>query len=342
MSDGPQFDRQSALARPRRWVVGVVVSRTRRHLAAALVGCEGNGLGSRVKTFASHQALVPRELRRALARFERRQGMPAGEAAILSAQLAEQQAILLEEFSGAIAPLRERVLAVAIDGPKLWRRRSGLDGCLELSDAARVAELTGFNVVDAFSARDLAQDGRGQPLLPIPHWMLLHDACQQRALVQLGSTIGLTLLPAARDAAGASRVWNCSWRSEGDPEQTAATIAGRLAESNGTAAIDEMIVSGPTALRSAICQSIAERTPAVRLIEIDELGLSASALRAAGVGVLGLLHLDHVPANATTITGARVPRVLGRLTPGSLQSWHRLVHELAQARPSVVTLRSAV
>jgi hypothetical protein len=60
------------------------------------------------------------------------------------------------------------------------------------------------------------------------------------------------------------------------------------------------------------------------------------------VALLGLLHLDQVPAAATAITGARTPRVLGRLTPGSLVHWHRLVRELAALRPSAVALRSAV
>jgi hypothetical protein len=60
------------------------------------------------------------------------------------------------------------------------------------------------------------------------------------------------------------------------------------------------------------------------------------------VALLGLLHLDQIPANATGITGARIPRVLGRLTPGSLTNWNRLVRELANARPSVVALRSAM
>ena len=52
-----------------------------------------------------------------------------------------------------------------------------------------------------------------------------------------------------------------------------------------------------------------------------------------------LWHLDQTPACPTAITGARTPRVLGRLTPGSPQAWQRLLHEMAGHQPAVVGRR---
>jgi len=69
-----------------------------------------------------------------------------------------------------------------------------------------LAERSGLNVIDAFPARDLAQEGHGRPLLPIPHWILLHDSQKTRVLVTLGRTTRLTYLPGSRDASNASRI----------------------------------------------------------------------------------------------------------------------------------------
>jgi hypothetical protein len=80
----------------------------------------------------------------------------------------------------------------------------------------------------------------------------------------------------------------------------------------------------------------------MRLMTLADVGVPCGSLAAAAAAMLGLLYLDHVPANLPTLTGARTARVLGRLTPGSVVHWHRLVRELAARRPSTVTLRSAI
>ena len=64
-----------------------------------------------------------------------------------------------------------------------------------------LADLTGLNVIDAFPARDLAQDGRGGPLGPLPDWLLLHHSTKTRTVVELGSAVRITYLPAARTPA---------------------------------------------------------------------------------------------------------------------------------------------
>jgi hypothetical protein len=60
------------------------------------------------------------------------------------------------------------------------------------------------------------------------------------------------------------------------------------------------------------------------------------------VALLAMFHIDGVAANATTITGANAPRVLGRLTPGSPQNWQRLLQCCGVGVSTVRPLRSAV
>jgi 1,6-anhydro-N-acetylmuramate kinase len=340
------LDRLRALAHRKRWTIGLAVSSGCRRLHAALLASEGTGLSSRAQVVADRTWAVPAELTRLFAHLRRGHNRSPTDAALLAAQLAECQAILLDEFAAQIAPVWDRILAVAVDDPGLWRHALGLIGYVGLCDAARLAELSGLNVLDAFAARDLAQDGLGRPLSPIPHWILLHDLQKNRVLLQVGRSLRLTYLPASRDASAAARVLHCQVDVEPGNGHSADTLAADIARGLAThfpplPRVDELVICDHRKLPTLLA-GLGVHLPDLRVVEIDQLGFTPGTLRAAGLAVLGLLHLDQTPANATAITGARTPRVLGRLTPGSLPNWHRLLRELAAARPSVVTLRSAV
>ena len=82
--------------------------------------------------------------------------------------------------------------------------------------------------------------------------------------------------------------------------------------------------------------------PEVSFTRIADLGIDSEALEPACIAILALFHVDQVPANRPEITGAEVARVLGRLTPGSPQSWQRLLAHMGASRPEVRPLRSAL
>ncbi len=66
---------------------------------------------------------------------------------------------------------------------------------LQLGDANRIVERTGITTVADFRRRDVAAGGHGAPLLPALHQALLHDAAENRAVLNLGGIANLTLLP---------------------------------------------------------------------------------------------------------------------------------------------------
>jgi hypothetical protein len=69
-------------------------------------------------------------------------------------------------------------------------------------------------------------------------------------------------------------------------------------------------------------------------VEVDGPSLKAA--------MLGLLHIDQMPANIPSLTGADQQRILGRLTPGRPNSWRNLLREMADYEPSAMKLRDAV
>jgi len=121
-------------------------------------------------------------------------------------------------------------------------------------------------------------------------------------------------------------------------ETVALAIEKRLPED---ARIDALVVTGGGRHNGMLLREISRKTQR-SLVRISELDLPAEALGPASIGVLALFYLDQVPANQTSITGTSIPRLLGRLTPGSPQNWQRLTQILSGSSPAVRPLRSAL
>ena len=66
----------------------------------------------------------------------------------------------------------------------------------QLGDGNRIAERTRIDTVADFRRRDVAAGGQGAPLVPAFHAALLHDAREDRAVLNLGGIANFTLLPA--------------------------------------------------------------------------------------------------------------------------------------------------
>lgn len=413
----------------RRWTVGVLVSSDCRRLAATVVACTGRGLELQPEIVDGMTAEVPD----AAALFSqlaepgtRTAALDAAQAlAVLRAGLAELQAQVVNALLAQAAIPPARILAIGVHDPGLWGGGAGSPaGYLGLGDAARLAELTGLNVVDAFPARDLAAGGQGGPLTALPHWLFLKDPLLNRLLVDLGRTTRATYLPRSADAHGDPQVlsfdvgpgmrladllvqrltkgeevfdpggryavqgrrvqelidhWLADpyfrrplprWHPRGvRPERfllealqiavekgwsvrdLLCTATHFVAESVGLAVhrrmpdsvvVDQVILTGGGRHNGMAIGELGGALPGVPLVPIEEAGIESEALEPASVALLALLYLDQVPASRPEVTGAEMCRVLGRLTPGSPQSWQRLAAELGESRPAIRPLRSAL
>ncbi len=121
-------------------------------------------------------------------------------------------------------------------------------------------------------------------------------------------------------------------------EMVARAISRRLPDD---AKLDEIIVTGGGQHNGMLLHEIGNltRKPLVRLAD---LGISAESLDPIEAALMAMLHLDQVPANPTSITKAATPRLLGRLTGGSPQSWQLLLETCASGSAGHRPLRTAV
>jgi anhydro-N-acetylmuramic acid kinase len=95
------------------------------------------------------------------------------------------------------------VAAIGSHGQTLRHRPQGeFPYTLQLGDPSTIAERSGVRVVADFRRRDVAAGGHGAPLVPALHAALLHDAREDRAVLNLGGIANFTLLPARGSVRG--------------------------------------------------------------------------------------------------------------------------------------------
>jgi anhydro-N-acetylmuramic acid kinase len=433
-----RYDRSHLDGHCRR-VAGVQVSSQGTHLSACLVAAKGVGLGVRAEVLGAVHVELPRETVALVRPVLKADSCPAGTLAIAANHLAEVEAAAIHDLLSQPGTAADEVLALGVHDPGFWAIEQGEPaGYVGLCDAARLAELTGITVIDAFPARDLAQGGLGGPLTALPEWFLLQGPDHSRVLLDLGRTVRMTYVPAARAEGAASRIsafevgpgmamldqlvhrlsggqhpfdpgggmaaqgrridpliehwlndpyfrqplprWHCRGvrpeRFLGDAlkmavdsewsvrdllctathfvaETVESALRQRLPED---AIVDEIILIGGGQHNGMLLRELSRRVavPLVRLEAITNPAMapaSASAITPLGleevlgpasIALLALMCLDQVPGNPTAVTGARVPRPLGRLTPGSPQNWQRLLRADSSGPPMIRPLRSAI
>ena len=407
-----------------RWAAGLLVGSNGTCLTASLVETTGRGTNARFAIAGTHAISLPTETAALLRRILDDSSCPAGLLAELGCDLADVSAALVSELLARAGLPPGDLLAVGVHDPGVWAPDpDGPAGYLGLVDAARLAERTGLNIIDAFPARDLAQGGLGGPLTALPQWLLLRHRRRNRLLLDLGRTVRIAFLPAQTSDRAAARViafdagpgtslldffadrlsgghqgfdpgghlaaqgrrltplyehWLADpyfsrplprWHPRGVQPDAFLAGAMQLAVEHDwsvrdllctathfiaemisvalrkrlpdDAVLDEIVLVGGGGQNGMLLREIAQRIE-IPVIPSGDLGIPNQAIESASVAVLAMLHVDQVPANATAITGAEVPRLLGRITPGSPQSWQRLLQVHSGSVPQVRPLRTAL
>ncbi len=111
-------------------------------------------------------------------------------------------------------------------------------------------------------------------------------------------------------------------RPTASPADIMATAVGFTAESIADAfrrfiaePVSEVLVSGGGAENPALVAAIAARLSPRPVRRFSDVFFDGEAKEAVAFALLGHLFLDHRAGNVPSVTGARGPRVLGKLTP---------------------------
>jgi anhydro-N-acetylmuramic acid kinase len=106
------------------------------------------------------------------------------------------------------------------------------------------------------------------------------------------------------------------------PEDVVATATSLTARSIGDAyrrfmpePVAEVLVSGGGAKNTTLVKMIADEVAPMRVRRFDEVFFDGEAKEAVAFALLAYLHVQGEAGNVPRATGAKEPRVLGKLTP---------------------------
>jgi anhydro-N-acetylmuramic acid kinase len=119
----------------------------------------------------------------------------------VSTELADLYARAVEAVLAGGGVDRKAVAAIGCHGQTV-RHRPDLGFTIQLNDPARLAELTGIDVVADFRRRDMAAGGQGAPLVPAFHEAIFRDPTRSRAVVNIGGISNVTWLPSSGKTLG--------------------------------------------------------------------------------------------------------------------------------------------
>jgi anhydro-N-acetylmuramic acid kinase len=182
----------------RRVAVGLMAGTSLDGIDVALVAIEGFGRERQVQTLATHFEPYTDEERDGLLEL-----MRAGSPEALTAW----NTYLGERFAeAALSALQKSGLStvdfVGSHGQTIWHAPDAhllgraVPGTLQIGEPDVIAARLGVPVIADFRPRDMAYGGQGAPLVPFVDWLLLSDAMEARAVLNLGGMANLTVLPA--------------------------------------------------------------------------------------------------------------------------------------------------
>jgi anhydro-N-acetylmuramic acid kinase len=187
-----------------------VAARPQRHLFVGLMS--GTSLDGADAVLVDLSAQRPRTLAFATVPYS----SALRERVLLLSQPGHDSLDLAAEVSLELADLYRRAVDAVIAGAGVEPSSVAAIGChgqtvrhrpeagftIQIGDPARLAELTGIDVVADFRRRDMAAGGQGAPLVPAFHESVFRHPSRSRAIVNIGGISNITWLPAGGPTLG--------------------------------------------------------------------------------------------------------------------------------------------
>jgi anhydro-N-acetylmuramic acid kinase len=184
--------------------LGLISGTSADGIDAALVRFDSDAAHARPMLLAGQVLPWPPALREQLVALgQHAQTLTLDEVGILDVQIGRAFADAANALINTAGVDRNLIAAIGSHGQTLRHRPQGaVPFTLQLGDPSSIAERCKLSVVADFRRRDVAAGGHGAPLVPAFHAALLHDAQEDRAVLNLGGIANLTLLPASGTVRG--------------------------------------------------------------------------------------------------------------------------------------------
>jgi anhydro-N-acetylmuramic acid kinase len=171
-----------------QWYIGLMSGTSLDGIDAVLVDCAREP----PHLIAHHHAQLPDALRAELLTLNTSGPDELHRSHLAARGVAECYAAAVESLLRASVTAPSAVRAIGAHGQTV-RHRPDLAYTVQLNDPARLAELTGIDVVADFRSRDIAAGGQGAPLVPAFH-RIAFATDVPRAVVNIGGICNITAL----------------------------------------------------------------------------------------------------------------------------------------------------
>lgn len=102
------------------------------------------------------------------------------------------------------------------------------------------------------------------------------------------------------------------------------------------------LVDAPMRFKPAFLNQFSQLLGSPQVAAANDVIDGMEALPPVVAAVLGLLHIDQMPANVPWLTGADCQRILGRVNPGRPSNWRQLIRAMADFQPAPMKLKDAI
>ena len=338
---GPDLIHRSLENRQHRLCAGISVDEKFQNVHGCLAVLKGRGRFSQLKYATGASIELSASLQKGCEEISGSQRPNTFDLQFLLRDLADAQALVIEQLKQDAGKYVDRVLAISVADPGLWF--TDFDGkplYLPMCDPTTIAESTGIAVIDALPQRDLAVGGTGRPLAALPLWMILADrnpkvADNDCVLVDLTRQTPETFWLPASDGLDAE-VPAIKWQVA-DADLTNDQVVRRARQTHPQARLFVHFDESQRVGEGWV--SVGTDFKFERLDAVIGKSINLEALVAA---ILGMFHIDQLPGNLPRMTGATSQRILGRLTPGRPSNWRQLIRAMAQYHPAPMKLKDAI
>ncbi len=124
-------------------------------------------------------------------------------------------------------------------------------------------------------------------------------------------------------------------------ETVAENLLALMAE-HGKENEPEILVSGSCRMHGMLLNRISTLLQNRPLLPLSQFDIPSETLDALCTAMLALMATDRIPASLPHLTGGASTKTLGRITPGSMGNWTKLLQEMAETKPASRPLRSAM
>ncbi len=159
--------------------------------------------GGRPAVLAAASQPFPESLRAAFAELQQPGADEIHREALAANVLAQVYAACVATLLREAHVSADAVAAIGAHGQTIRHRPGLYDGIgytRQSQHPARLAELTGIDVVADFRSRDIAAGGQGAPLVPALHHALFGSDAETRVACNIGGISNISILPAAGGA----------------------------------------------------------------------------------------------------------------------------------------------